>query len=333
MPKKTPHLSVLNLVNRFEGETPKEAIQRATDLLQAVEEFGYKRFWVAEHHNFAGVTSGSPTTMIQHFLQQSKTIKVGAGGIMIPNHTTLQVAETFGTLEHLYPGRVDLGLGRAPGTDHETARIIYRGDYTEEGFKKAIAELRRYFGPQEEQGKVIAYPAIDTQLPLFVLGSSPTSAAVAAELGLPYSYAAHFATGSIEESLEVYRENFKPSASLKEPYLILGVLLNTAETEEESDYLFTAAEQAFLATAKGDRDTTYAQPNKDFKKDLTSAEKLYLESQLGIAIKGDPDQAREIYQEIQEKYQADELIAVSYIPTTEQLIKAYEILAKIINPE
>lgn len=331
MLRKTPHLSVLNLVTRFEDEAPLKAIQRATDLLNAVEKLDYKRYWVAEHHNFAGVTSGSPTTLIQHFLQHSTRIKVGAGGIMIPNHTTLQVAETFGTLEHLYPGRVDLGLGRAPGTDHETARLIYRGDYTEAGFKKAIKELQTYFGSQAEQGKVIAYPAVDTKVPLYILGSSPTSAAVAAELGLPYTYAAHFAVGSLEESLAIYRENFKPSASLKEPYLILSVLLNTAETEAESDYLFTAAQQAFINTAQGNRDSTYAQPNKDFKKDLSSAEKLFLESQMGIAIKGDPGQARQIYQEIQEKYQADELIAVSYIPDTQQLIKAYEIFARIVK--
>lgn len=322
-------VSVLNLVPHFEGETESEAIQRATDLVSVVEELGYTRYWVAEHHNFKGVLSSATDLIIQHLLANSSTIRVGSGGVMLPNHTTLQVSERYGTLATLYPERVDLGLGRAPGTDQATARLIYRGDSSEEGFLRSILELQRYFGPEEVQEEVIANPGIGLEVPLYILGSSVSSAYVAAEFGLPYSFASHFAPQQMAQALEIYRTHFKPSKQLAEPYVIMGVLGYGAETEEAADSLFAINQKVTLDLIRG-RQGRYQQPDENFRDQLTSAEKLFIDSRMGISLKGNRESIAKQWLELSETYQPDEIIVVSYLPTLDQLKTSYEIIADVV---
>lgn len=322
-------VSVLNLVPHFEGETESEAIQRATDLVSVVEELGYTRYWVAEHHNFKGVLSSATDLIIQHLLANSSTIRVGSGGVMLPNHTTLQVSERYGTLATLYPERVDLGLGRAPGTDQATARLIYRGDSSEEGFVHSILELQRYFGPEEVQEEVIANPGIGLEVPLYILGSSVSSAYVAAEFGLPYSFASHFAPQQMAQALEIYRTHFKPSKQLAEPYVIMGVLGYGAETEEAADSLFAINQKVTLDLIRG-RQGRYQQPDENFRDQLTSAEKLFIDSRMGISLKGNRESIAKQWLELSETYQPDEIIVVSYLPTLDQLKTSYEIIADVV---
>ena len=322
-------VSVLNLVPHFEGETEKDAIDRATSLVSIVEKQGYTRYWVAEHHNFKGVLSSATDLIMQHLLANSSTIRLGAGGVMLPNHTTLQVAERFGTLATLYPDRIDLGLGRAPGTDQATARIIYRGDSSEAGFARSILELQRYFGPEENQGEVIANPGTGLEVPLYILGSSISSAYVAAEFGLPYSFASHFAPQQMKEALEIYRSRFKRSKQLAEPYVIIGVLGYGAETNEEAEQLFMINQKVTLDVIRGEQGR-YTEPDENFREQLTSAEKLFLDSRMGLSLKGSPATIAAQWKELSETYQADEVIVVSYLPKLEQLEKSYGIIADVI---
>lgn len=322
-------VSVLNLVPHFEGESEREAIQRATDLVSVVEKLGYTRYWVAEHHNFKGVLSSATDLIIQHLLANSSTIRVGSGGVMLPNHTTLQVSERYGTLATLYPDRIDLGLGRAPGTDQATARLIYRGDSSEEGFVRSILELQRYFGPEEVQEEVIANPGIGLEVPLYILGSSVSSAYVAAEFGLPYSFASHFAPQQMGQALEIYRTHFKPSKQLAEPYVIMGVLGYAAETDEAADNLFAINQKVTLDLIRG-RQGRYQQPDENFRDQLTSAEKLFIDSRMGISLKGNRESVAKQWHELSETYQPDEIIVVSYLPTLDQLKTSYEIIADVV---
>lgn len=322
-------VSVLNLVPHFEGETEKNAIDRATKLVSIVEKQGYTRYWVAEHHNFRGVLSSATDLIMQHLLANSSTIRLGAGGVMIPNHTTLQVAERFGTLATLYPNRIDLGLGRAPGTDQSTARLIYRGDSSEGGFARSILELQRYFGPEAVQEEVIANPGIGLEIPLYILGSSVSSAYVAAEFGLPYSFASHFAPQQMAEALEIYRSRFKPSKQLTHPYVIMGVLGYGAQTDEEAEKLFMINQKVTLDLIRGEQGR-YKQPDENFRDQLTSAEKLFIDSRMGISLKGSQETIAKQWQELSETYQADEVIVVSYLPTLEQLKTSYGIIAEVI---
>lgn len=322
-------VSVLNLVPHFEGETEREAIQRATDLVSVVEKLGYTRYWVAEHHNFKGVLSSATDLIIQHLLANSSIIRVGSGGVMLPNHTTLQVSERYGTLATLYPDRIDLGLGRAPGTDQATARLIYRGDSSEEGFVRSILELQRYFGPEEVQEEVIANPGIGLEVPLYILGSSVSSAYVAAEFGLPYSFASHFAPQQMGQALEIYRTHFKPSKQLAEPYVIMGVLGYAAETDEAADNLFAINQKVTLDLIRG-RQGRYQQPDENFRDQLTSAEKLFIDSRMGISLKGNRESVAKQWHELSETYQPDEIIVVSYLPTLDQLKTSYEIIADVV---
>lgn len=236
-------LSVLNLAPLRSGENFKDAIDAMVRLAQKTEQLGYERYWVAEHHNTKSVASSATQLLIQHTLANTKNIRVGSGGVMLPNHSPYLVAEQYGTLETLYPGRVDLGLGRAPGTDYNTARAIRRDTNRELDFKKEILELSGYF---KDTRPVHAYPAAGLDVPFYILGSSTDSAYLAAELGLPYSFASHFAPAMMENAVAIYRHYFKPSDVLKEPYVILGANAVVADTDEEAKILSTTQIQSFL---------------------------------------------------------------------------------------
>ena len=236
-------VSILNLVPLRQGESYKAAMERMVNLAKKAEELGYTRYWIAEHHNTHSVASSATQLLIQYALSNTEKIRIGSGGVMLPNHSPYLVAEQYGTLETLYPGRVDLGLGRAPGTDLETARAIRRGVGRESDFEREVMELSEYFRDTEV---VHAYPAAGLNIPLYILGSSTDSAYLAARLGLPYSFAAHFAPTMMETAIRIYQENFKPSDVQEKPYVILGANAILADTKEEAESLATTQWQAFL---------------------------------------------------------------------------------------
>lgn len=249
-------VSALNLVPIRKGTDANQAIEDMVELAQALDQFGYNRYWIAEHHNTTSLVSSATVILMKHVLENTENIRVGSGGIMLPNHAPLVVAEQFGTMATIYPDRLDLGLGRAPGTDMMTADALRRSSHDAVfQFPKDIEDLLTYFGPEEEQHFVRAFPGIGTEVPLYILGSSPNSAQLAARLGLPYVFAAHFAPKFLEEALTIYREEFQPSAYLDKPYVMVGLNVIAQDTDEEAFFEATTMQQFFLNIIRGSHDT------------------------------------------------------------------------------
>ena len=246
-------LSVLDLAYIGEGFTPADALANALDLAQHAEAAGFARFWLAEHHNLAGIASAATAVCICHVAGGTRTIRIGAGGIMLPNHSPMVIAEQFGTLATLFPGRIDLGLGRAPGTDQRTLRALRRGPDSSEYFPQDVVELRTLLGPSEENQTIHAIPGEDTNVPLWILGSSLFGAELAAILGLPYVFASHFAPQALMQAVSIYRDRFEPSAQLAKPYVMVGCNVIVADTEEEARRLFTTPQQQFTHMVRGTR--------------------------------------------------------------------------------
>ncbi|HEX5872383.1 MAG TPA: LLM class flavin-dependent oxidoreductase, partial [Longimicrobium sp.] len=245
MPDPIP-FSVLDLAPIVEGGSAGEALRNSRDLAQHAERWGYRRFWLAEHHNMPGVASAATSVIIGHVAAGTSTIRVGAGGIMLPNHSPLVIAEQFGTLEALFPGRIDLGLGRAPGSDQVTARALRRTLAAEaDGFPQDVLELIGYFRDAEPGARVRAIPGAGQNVPVWILGSSLYGAQLAAALGLPYAFASHFAPAMMTQAIDVYRERFEPSAQLEKPYIMLGFNVFAADTDDEARLLMTSMQQAF----------------------------------------------------------------------------------------
>ncbi len=245
---------MLDLVAVREGATTAQALQIALQTAQHVERLGVKRYWLAEHHNLVGVASSATAVLVGHIAGGTQTIRVGSGGIMLPNHAPLVVAEAFGTLAELYPGRIDLGLGRAPGTDPHTMRALRRRNTeSADDFPREVAELMSYLAPAREDQRITAHPGVGTQVPLWLLGSSLFSAQLAAQMGLPYAFASHFAPAMLLQALDVYRRAFKPSAQLAKPYVIIGVPLIAAPTDEEAQYLASSVYQRVYGMLTGRR--------------------------------------------------------------------------------
>src|SRR6185369_214698 len=284
-------LSILDLVPVILGETPREALRKSLDLAQHAEAFGYKRYWVAEHHNMTGIGSAATSVVIGYLAGGTKTIRVGSGGIMLPNHPPLVIAEQFGTLESLYPGRIDLGLGRAPGTDSRTLRALRRDPTREHSFPQDVAELQRFLAPAESGQAVRAVPGAGTEVPLWILGSSTFGAELAAQLGLPYAFASHFAPNALLAAFDVYRKTFKPSKQLDHPYVMVGVNVVAADTDEEARRLFTTIQQSFTNLVRGAGGKL--QPPIDNIDDYwTPAEKLHASHMLKYSIAGSPETVR-----------------------------------------
>src|SRR6187399_2730575 len=237
--------SVLDLAFITEGSTPADALRNSLDLAQHAEQWGYRRFWLAKHHNMVGIASAATSVVIGHVAGGTRTIRVGAGGIMLPNHSPLVIAEQFGTLETLYPGRIDLGLGRAPGTDQRTLRALRRDPLSADSFPQDVLELQALLGPLEPGQVVQAVPGTGLQVPLWILGSSLFGAQLAALLGLPYAFASHFAPAALGEALPMYRQKFEASEQLERPHVMLGVNVVAAETDQQARRLFTTLQQAF----------------------------------------------------------------------------------------
>lgn len=325
-------VSVLNLGPIRQGQGPKEAIDDMVRLAQAAEELGYKRYWIAEHHNTPTLVSAATVILIKHTLEHTKKIRVGSGGIMLPNHSPLVVAEQFGTMAHLYPDRLDLGLGRAPGTDMLTASVIRRSHDHDSvhSFPKDIQALLRYFGPEEVQGYVKANIAIGTQVPLYILGSTPDSAVLAAKLGLPYAFASHFAPFYMEEAIEVYRREFQPSQYLADPYMIVCLNVIAAESDEEAMRELTTMQQLFLNISRGEH-KLLAPPIDNIDQLLTPQEKAEIESKIRMTFVGSKESIRQQFTQFQAKYNVDEIMAVTYIYDQDKQIRSYQIFKEVVE--
>jgi len=321
--------SILDLSFVREGETSAEALRDTLDLAQHAEKLGYYRFWLAEHHSMEGIASAATSVVIGYIAGGTKTIRVGSGGIMLPNHAPLVIAEQFGTLESLYPGRIDLGLGRAPGTDGPTMRALRRSLGSDgDTFPQDVLELQGYFKEAVPGQAVRAVPGAGLNVPIWLLGSSLFSAELAAHLGLPFAFASHFAPDDLMAALRTYRTNFKPSEALAQPYAAVAVNVYVADTEDEAKRQFTSAQIGFLNLIRGTR--SKMQPPIDSMDGLWShGEKAAVESRLAVSVIGAPDQVERGLERLIERTQADELITVSRIYDQQARIHSYELLAQV----
>lgn len=322
-------VSILNLIPKFKDESQMDAVGRAVSLAQFADDHDFSRYWIAEHHNSPAVLGAATDLMIDHVLNNTKRITVGAGGVMLPNHTPFQVVERYATLNILHPGRVDIGIGRAPGTDMQTAKLIYRNIYRKEDFKNAIKEMQLYMSDEAWDLEVAPFPGAGSKIPLTILGSSETSAHIAAELGLPYSFAGHFAPNTIGYALSIYRNEFKPSKYLDKPYVMLGTSVNITKTKEEAEVLKKHAENISLQFIRKEH-KEFMKLDPDNEPELTSMEKFILRTSKGLTIEGDIDEAAKTWKQIKEEYKPDELIGASYIPETDVLIDNYKYFEDIV---
>jgi luciferase family oxidoreductase group 1 len=321
-----PPLSVLDLAPIVEGGTVADALRNSLDLARHAERWGYRRFWLAEHHNASGIASAATAVLIGHVAGGTSTIRVGAGGIMLPNHAPLVVAEQFGTLAELYPGRIDLGLGRAPGTDQLTMLALRRDHPGSDTFPQDVLELQAYLGDVQEGQRVRAIPGAGTHVPLWILGSSLYGAQLAAALGLPYAFASHFAPVALLPALEVYRERFRPSEQLQQPYAMVAANAVVAETDAEARRLFTSLQQAFTNITRSARGALPS-PVDDIEAFWTPQEKEHVEAMLTRSFVGTPETVRAGLEAFAAETQADELIVASAIHDHGARLRSYELLA------
>ena len=322
----TPPLSILELARITEQADARQALENARDLAAHAERWGYHRIWVAEHHNMPGIASAATSIVIGHIAGGTRTIRVGAGGIMLPNHAPYVIAEQFGTLARLYPGRIDLGLGRAPGTDQRTLRALRRRPESSDHFPQDVQELQAYLAPAAPGQFLEAVPAAGTNVPLWILGSSHFGAMLAAELGLPYSFASHFAPQLLHEALELYRSRFKPSAQLDRPYAMVGVNIIAADTDAEARHLATSQQMSFVDMFRGQRRLTQP-PIADIEAYWSPMEKQQAMSMLSRSIVGSPATVRDGIEALVAETTADELIVVSDIYDHARRLRSHEIIA------
>lgn len=323
--------SILDLAQVPEGATPSDALKNTLDLAQHAEKWGYTRFWLAEHHNMEGIASSATSVVIGHVAGGTSKIRVGSGGIMLPNHAPLVIAEQFGTLESLYPGRIDLGLGRAPGTDQLTAYALRRDRFGNgEDFPEQLEELRAYFDPTRNSDKnhVRAIPGEGLTIPIWLLGSSGFSARLAAQLGLPFSFASHFSPENTLPALEIYRSNFRPSAVLKEPYAMVAVNVFAAHSDEEAQFLATSMQQQFLALIRN-MPGKLQPPVENINDFATDNEQSLLQQRLGSSIVGSPETVKTQLQAFLSKTGADEIMIASGIYDHQARLRSFEITAEI----
>ncbi|MFO1338228.1 MAG: LLM class flavin-dependent oxidoreductase [Burkholderiaceae bacterium] len=307
-----PPLSILDLVPVCQGATPADALRHSLELARCAERAGYTRYWVAEHHNMTGIASAATSVVIGHLAGGTSTIRVGAGGVMLPNHSPLVIAEQFGTLESLYPGRIDLGLGRAPGTDQRTMLALRRDPHAADTFVQDVQELQALFEPVQEGQAVRAVPGAGLRVPLWILGSSHFGAQLGAALGLPYAFASHFAPAALHQALQIYRDGFRPSAQLKKPHAMVGVNVIAAETDDEARHLFTSQQQAFTNMVRNRRGL-FPPPIADIDQYWTPAEKHHAAGMLACAVVGSVATVRAGLARLADETRADELMIVSAV--------------------
>ncbi|SFP70970.1 LLM class flavin-dependent oxidoreductase [Pseudomonas borbori] len=326
----TTPFSILDLAPiRDDDAGPAPALQRSLALAQQAERLGFTRFWVAEHHNMDGIASSATAVLLGYLAAGTASIRLGAGGVMLPNHAPLVIAEQFGTLATLYPGRIDLGLGRAPGADQFTAHALRRErSGSADDFPADVEELQRYLGPRTPDQRVIAMPGSDTRVPLWLLGSSLFSARLAGEKGLPYAFASHFAPRLMHEAIRVYRNHFKPSTVLEQPYVMLGVPLVAADSDEQAQFLATTAYQRILALIRG-QSLVQKAPVESMHGLWLPHEKEAVASFLGMAMIGGPEKVRARLEVLLEQTGADELIFTCDLYEFADRLRAFEILAQL----
>ena len=322
-------LAVLDLAPIVEGGDARLALRNSLDLARRAEDWGYARYWLAEHHNMKGIASAATSVVIGHIAGGTSSIRVGAGGVMLPNHAPLVIAEQFGTLESLFPGRIDLGIGRAPGTDQLTAHALRRtlaGDI--DRFPQDVIELRDYFAEPQPNRQVLAVPGAGLKVPLWILGSSLYGAQLAALLGLPYAFASHFAPVALDEALATYRKHFAPSPQLAQPYVMVGFNIFAADTDEQARLLRTSSQQSFLKLRTGNPGPL-PPPVADLEAKLSPAERHLLGQITACSAVGTAEQVALALEKFIERTQADEVIVSSHIYDHDARLRSYEITAEI----
>lgn len=326
-----PKLAMLDLVTVRENGTVGEALNIARVTARHVENLGFTRYWLAEHHNMPGIASSATAVLVGHIAGATSRIRVGSGGIMLPNHAPLVVAEAFGTLAELYPGRIDLGLGRAPGTDQQTMRALRRDRIeTEADFPREVAELQRLLGPRQPEQQVIAVPGNGTEVPIWLLGSSLFSARLAAERGLPYAFASHFAPAMLLQAIDIYRRNFRPSEKLAQPYVMIGVPVIAALTDDEAEFLASSTYQRVLGILRGDR-RCLPPPQENYLAGLSRQELAGIEGFLGAGVVGGPDKVAAGLRELQQATAADEMMLVCDIFDPALRLRSLSLVAEAVN--
>ncbi|HEX4112612.1 MAG TPA: LLM class flavin-dependent oxidoreductase [Stellaceae bacterium] len=325
-------ISVLDLATVVQGATPGDALRRTLDLARHADQWGYNRYWVAEHHNMSGIASAATSVVIGYIAGGTQRIRVGAGGIMLPNHSPLVIAEQFGTLECLYPGRIDLGLGRAPGTDQRTWRALRRDPESAERFPQDVLELQALLGPAQPGQVLHAVPGTDTNVPLWILGSSLFGAQLAAMLGLPYAFASHFAPDALMQALEVYRARFEPSQQSGHAWAMVGCNVIVAETDEEARRLFTSTQQRVANMFRGVRGQLQP-PIDDIESYWSPAEKQHAARMLACSFVGSPETVRRDLQNFVARTKADELMVSCGVFDHGARLRSYELLAAQVAPQ
>ncbi|AIR88929.1 LLM class flavin-dependent oxidoreductase [Pseudomonas cremoricolorata] len=325
--------SVLDLVPVRADAGPAQSLHNSLDLARHAEALGYTRFWVAEHHNMDGIASSATAVLIGYLAGGTSRIRVGSGGVMLPNHAPLVIAEQFGTLASLYPGRIDLGLGRAPGSDQMTARALRRErSGSADDFPEDVEELSRYLGPRTDDQRVIAVPGHDTDVPLWLLGSSLYSAQLAGMRGLPYAFASHFAPRYLHEAIRTYRNHFKPSTVLDKPYVMLGVPMVVADTDEQAEYLATSVYQRILALMRG-QSLMQRPPVASMDGLWLPHEREAVSSFLGLAMIGSPQKVKAKVEVLLEQTGADELIFTCDLYEHSDRLRSYQLLAEALQAD
>ncbi|MGC4024467.1 MAG: LLM class flavin-dependent oxidoreductase [Mesorhizobium sp.] len=320
--------SVLDLSPVPEGSDTSQSLANSLDLARHTEALGFNRYWLAEHHSMPGIASAATSVVIGHVAGGTSRIRVGAGGIMLPNHAPLIIAEQFGTLDSLYPGRIDLGLGRAPGTDMLTARALRRNlESGADSFPQDVVELMNYFAPAQEGQRVRAVPGEGRNVPVWILGSSTYGAHLAALLGLPYAFASHFAPAELDHALDVYRSRFQPSAHLDKPYVMLGLHVSAAATDAEARLLFSSQQQAFVNLRSG-RPGKLPPPVANFEQSLDPGAKAMLDHALGCAITGSLETVKSGLSAFIERTGADELMITAQLFDHEARKRSYSLVAE-----
>ena len=319
--------SILDLAPINEGSDAAQSFRNTLDLARHGERWGYRRFWLAEHHGLPGIASAATAVLIAHVAGGTSRIRVGAGGIMLPNHAPLVIAEQFGTLESLYPGRIDLGLGRAPGTDQRTLHALRRDPETAERFPQDVLELQALFGPRQPGQAVQAVPGTGLRVPLWILGSSTFGAQLAAMLGLPYAFASHFAPDALMQALRIYRAKFEPG-QIERPHAMVGVNVIAAESDAEARRLFTSIQQSFTNMFRGTRGLMQP-PIDDIKAYWTPAEQAQVSRMLACSFVGSPATIRAELERFIEQTGADELMVASAIYDHGARLRSYELLAEV----
>jgi luciferase family oxidoreductase group 1 len=322
--------SLLDLSPILEGSDAAGAFRNTLDLAQHAERWGYHRYWLAEHHNLPSIASAATGVVIGHVAGGTKSIRVGAGGIMLPNHAPLVVAEQFGTLESLYPGRIDLALGRAPGTDQATARALRRYFESADSFPEDLLELISYFQEPKPNQRVTAIPGAGLHVPIFLLGSSDFSARLAAELGLPFAFASHFAPDYLHTALQIYRSEFKPSEQLPEPYVIVGAGVYAAESDDEARRIFSSAQLQTLNLIRG-HPTKLQPPNEELDQLWNEHERAAIEHRTKYAAVGSPETVQTKFQRILNETRANEIIVTAQIFDHGARLRSFEIAADILQ--